>query len=91
MPSKPDFLFIRSLTSEVVRFSCSMRNGTMAGSIAPQRVPIIRPSSGVKPIEVSTATPWSMALMEQPLPRWQVMSFKSSNGSSSTTAARSEM
>ena len=42
-------------------------------------------------MEVSTATPWSMALMEQPLPKWQVMSFRSSSGSSSTAAARSEM
>ncbi len=91
MPSRPDFLFMRSFTSEALRFSCSMMNGTMAGSTAPQRVPIIRPSSGVRPMDVSTATPWSMADIEQPLPRWQVMSLRSSSGSSSTTAARSEM
>ena len=91
MPSRPDFLFMRSFISAPVRFSCSMTKGTMAGSMAPQRVPIMRPSSGVRPMDVSTATPWSMALMEQPLPRWHVMSLRSSIGSSSTAAARSEM
>ena len=63
----------------------------MAGSIAPQRVPIIKPSSGVRPIDVSTAMPWSIALIEQPLPRWQVISLRSSIGSSRNAAARSEM
>jgi len=32
-----------------------------AGSITPQRVPIINPSSGVSPIVVSTLLPWRMA------------------------------
>ena len=36
----------------------------------PQRVPIIRPSSGVRPIVVSRHTPSSMAASEAPLPRW---------------------
>ncbi len=91
MPNSPLFLFMRSFTSWVDRPSFSMMKGTMAGSMAPQRVPIMRPSKGVSPMEVSTATPWSMAEMEQPLPRWQVMSFKSSMGSSMKAAARSEM
>ena len=69
MPSKPDCLFMRLFISSAVRFSWSMTNGTIAGSMAPQRVPIIKPSSGVRPMEVSTATPWSMAEAEQPLPR----------------------
>ncbi len=91
MPKSPLFLFMRSFTSAAVRFSFSMMKGTIAGSMAPQRVPIIRPSRGVRPMEVSTATPWSMAEMEQPLPRWQVMSFRSSKGSSMKAAARSAM
>ncbi len=41
------------------------------GSTEPERVPIIRPSSGVKPIEVSIGLPPWIAEAEQPLPRWQ--------------------
>ena len=36
------------------------------GSIEPERVPIIRPSSGVMPIDVSTDRPRSTAVTEQP-------------------------
>ena len=43
------------------------------GSIEPQRVPIIRPSSGVKPMVVSTHFPSRTAAMEAPLPRWQMI------------------
>ena len=91
MPSRPDCLFIRSFMPAASSPSLSMMYGTMAGSMAPQRVPIMRPSSGVRPMDVSTATPWSMALMEHPLPRWHVMSFNSSSGSPKTAAARSEI
>ena len=45
----------------------------MAGSRSPLRVPITSPSSGVKPIEVSTDRPPRTAATEQPLPRWQVI------------------
>ena len=61
----------------------------MAGSRSPLRVPITRPSSGVKPIEVSTERPPRIAAAEQPLPRWQVT--RRSAGSStrpSSSAAR---
>jgi hypothetical protein len=37
----------------------------------PQGVPMGRPTSGVKPIEVVNAFPPSMAHMEEPLPMWQ--------------------
>ena len=40
------------------------------GSIEPDRVPIIRPSSGVIPIDVATERPPSTAVTEQPPPRW---------------------
>ena len=89
IPNRPDFLFITSLISSGVKPSCSIRNVTIAGSMAPQRVPIIRPSSGVKPIVVSTGTPWSTAVMEQPLPRWQVIRRISLKSSPRIAAARS--
>ena len=56
---------------------------TSEGSITPQRVPIIRPARGVRPIEVSMHLPESMAVMEEPFPRWQVMTFISSRPVSS--------
>lgn len=37
---------------------------------APLRVPIARPSSGVRPMLVSRLWPLTMAQVEQPLPRW---------------------
>ena len=43
--------------------------------MSPQRVPITRPSTGVKPIEVSMDLPFLMAQMEAPLPRWQLTIF----------------
>jgi hypothetical protein len=46
----------------------------------PQRVPMTRPSRGVKPIEVSTDRPPATAVMLAPLPRWQVMSLSFSIG-----------
>lgn len=45
----------------------------IAGSIEPDRVPIIGPSSGVNPIDVSRHfLPWIAARLT-PLPRWQLM------------------
>ena len=58
---------------EPTRPSRSRRN-RMPGSIEPARVPIIRPSSGVMPIDVSTDRPPSTAVTEQPLPRWATTS-----------------
>jgi hypothetical protein len=55
---------------------------TTDGSTSPDRVPITSPSSGVKPIEVSTERPPSIAVIEHPLPRWQVMMRTSSLGRS---------
>ena len=59
----------------------------MPGSMSPERVPITSPCSGVRPIDVSTARPPSTAEMEAPLPRWQTMTFRSSAGRPSTSAA----
>ena len=41
------------------------------GSTEPERVAIGTPSSGVKPIVVSTERPSRTAVTEQPPPRWQ--------------------
>jgi hypothetical protein len=40
----------------------------MAGSQSPERVPMMRPSRGVRPIEVSKEQPSFTALIEEPLP-----------------------
>ena len=42
-------------------------------STLPQRVPMIMPSSGVKPMEVSMHLPFLTAVTDEPLPMWQVM------------------
>src|SRR3989339_827239 len=55
--------------------SLSMIKFTTPISKSPVRVPIINPSTGVKPIEVSMDLPPSMAHMEAPFPKWQVMIF----------------
>ena len=47
--------------------------GTILGSILPHLVPIVRPSNGVNPIEVSIDLPFTIAVMELPLPMWQVI------------------
>ena len=51
--------------------------GIIAGSISPHLVPIINPSNGVRPIEVSITLPFLIAATEAPFPKWQVIIFKS--------------
>ena len=72
MPSIPLFLFIRVSISAGERFLAAMTVVTMAGSIEPQRVPMMMPSSGVRPMVVSKHLPSLTAEMEEPFPRWQV-------------------
>ena len=45
----------------------------------PAARPIISPSSGVKPIEVSTDTPFLTAVTDAPLPRWATTHRKPSS------------
>ncbi len=59
------------------------------GSIAPERVPIIVPSSGVNPIDVSTLSPPRTAVTEQPPPRCATIRSHAETGRSSICAARS--
>lgn len=56
----------------------------------PHRVPMGRPSCGVKPMEVSTASPYLTAEMEEPLPMWQVTIFSCSSGLPTKRAASAE-
>lgn len=58
------------------------------GSTVPDHVPIIKPSSGLKPSVVATATPPRTAAAEQPPPRWQVMTRNSDSGRLSSSAVR---
>ena len=73
MPSSPErLLSIEKISSTLVPSLC-IRYSTTVGSMSPLRVPIISPSSGVMPMEVSTDLPPLIAPAEQPLPRWRVM------------------
>ena len=65
-------MFRHSLTVMPLRLQM---NSTTAGSSVPERVPITRPSSGVRPMEVSVHLPSTHALSEEPLPRWQMMTL----------------
>lgn len=60
---------------------------TAPASISPLRVPIIRPSSKVSPMLVSMHLPSLMAVMEPPLPMWQVMIFFHRLSQNSQTSA----
>ena len=61
----------------------------LVGVLTPAlRVPIIKPSSGVKPTVVSTHWPPRTAEAEQPWPRWQITRRNSSTGRPSISAAR---
>ena len=46
----------------------------MLGSMEPERVPIMMPSSGVNPMLVSTLLPSATAVTDAPFPRWQTIS-----------------
>ena len=78
--SSPDFLLRSVSISAGESFSASMIARTAAGSMLPQRVPMMRPASGVKPIVVSTTSPWRIAASEEPLPRWHVTRFTFESG-----------
>ena len=64
-----------------------MRWNTSAGSMSPDRVPMTRPSSGVRPIEVSTLRPPRTAQADAPLPRCSVTRSTESTGLPRTSAA----
>jgi hypothetical protein len=72
-PGKPDRSFSQHSTSVTGTLSTLERCSTIAGSMSPDRVPITSPSSGVRPIDVSTQWPFAIATAEQPLPRCRAM------------------
>ena len=57
------------------------------GSMSPERVPITRPSIGVRPIDVSTGSPPTIADAEAPLPRCSTIWFSDSSGAPRNAAA----
>src|SRR5665647_2962615 len=75
IPATPLFLLIMLFTPLTLSPSFSARYKSTPGSISPVREHIISPSTGVNPIQVSIDLPFSMAVMEAPLPRWHVMIF----------------
>ena len=87
-PNRPDFLFSTFIIPEISRFSFFAMNSMIAGSMLPERVPITTPSSGVRPMVVSTHLPFTTALMEDPLPRWQTITFEFSGFSPRNSTAR---
>ena len=49
----------------------------IAGSMSPLLVPMTRPSSGVRPMDVSTHTPFLTAHADAPFPIWSMITFVS--------------
>ena len=86
-PKTPDSLLRILFILSISIFSLFIINCKIAGSISPLRVPIGTPARGVKPIVVSTDLPFLTAVIEEPLPRWQVIIFKSSGFLPSIAAA----
>jgi hypothetical protein len=68
--------------------ACSSSQSSRPGSTDPERVAIARPSSGVKPIVVSTDLPPATAATEAPAPRWQLTMRSSSSGVLNSSDAR---
>ncbi len=60
----------------------------MLGSMEPERVPIMMPSSGVNPMLVSTLLPLRTAVTDAPFPRWQTISRDEFAGTCNSSAAR---
>ena len=69
IPSTPDFLLRIFNTSSTLLFSLSQIYCTIAGSISPDLVPMIRPSRGVRPIDESIHLPPIDADIDAPFPR----------------------
>ena len=89
IPKRPDFL-LRMLTISATSLmpSFCITKATKEASISPVRVPMVKPANGVKPIEVSTEIPPSTAVIEAPLPKWQVMILRSLTSLPIISAAR---
>ena len=75
IPRTPDFLLRMLSIWSGVSFSLFIMNCKTAGSTSPLLVPIIKPSRGVRPIEVSTHFPPIDADTLAPFPKWQTITF----------------
>ena len=84
----PERLFRPSITEEMERSYLLATYSITPTSMSPARVPMGRPASGVRPMEVSTHLPPSTAAREEPLPRWQDTIFRSLGSLPSSSAAR---
>ena len=60
----------------------------MPGSMEPERVAIGTPSSGLKPMLVSTERPSRTAVTEHPPPRWQTASRQAAGSAPISAGAR---
>jgi hypothetical protein len=70
--SRPESCSSASAISATVNFSRSSSHSSRPGSTDLERVAMTRPSSGVKPIVVSTERPSRTAASDAPAPRWHV-------------------
>ncbi len=68
---RPDCLLRRMFVGSMPILRASSR--MMLGSIEPLRVPMGMPSSGLRPMLVSMDWPSLLAVIDEPLPRWQEM------------------
>src|SRR5208283_2526254 len=81
IPRKPLLLFsMASIRSGAIPLFLARYSKT-AGSMSPERVLMIRPELGEKPMEVSTETPFLTAMtLAPPVPRWQTIIFNLLDG-----------
>ena len=66
----------------------SSSHSIIPGSMLPERVAITSPSSGVKPMVVSTERPPEIAHSDAPAPRWQLTIRSPSAGLPSSSGTR---
>ena len=78
-PSSPDSRSRALDTSSTDSPLRSSSHRSSPGSTEPERVPMTRPSSGVKPMVVSTDRPRWTAAIDAPAPRWQETMRRSSS------------
>ena len=87
-PTSPESSSKPAATAEGSRPASLMSQSTRPGSTEPERVAMTRPSSGVKPMVVSTERPPWTAAREAPAPRWHVTIRTSVTGRSISSAVR---
>ena len=90
IPNNPDSLFTTRSRSPRLWLVWLATQDIAPKSTSPLRVPIIKPSSGVIPIEVSTLWPLRTAQIDAPLPRCATTRPESSSARFSRECARWE-